>query len=88
MIENYLEHFSASTLNLFIRDKSKFILKVSGYDDFKGNPSTIRGTAVESQLLQVPFYKDKNIEEYLRDGKEFFKKELMGIRHKFDEKKF
>lgn len=87
MIENYLEHFSASTINLFIRDKSKFILKVSGYDDFEGNLSTIRGSVVESQLLQVPFYKNKDIEEYLKDGKDFFKKELMGIQHKFDEKK-
>ena len=29
-LENYIEYFSASTINLFVRDKSKFILKVAG----------------------------------------------------------
>lgn len=61
-LENYIEYFSASTINLFVRDKSKFILKVAGYDDFNGNPSTLRGSAVEKQLLSVPFYKEKNIQ--------------------------
>ena len=86
-LENYIEYFSASTINLFVRDKSKFILKVAGYDDFNGNPSTLRGNAVENQLLSVPFYKEKNIQEHIDDALAFYSSELLGLNQKFDEKK-
>lgn len=86
-IENYIQYFSSSTINLFVRDKSKFILKVAGYDDFNGNPSTLRGNAVENQLLSVPFYKDKNIQEYIDDALAFYNSEVLGLNQEFEEKK-
>ena len=86
-IEEYLKYHSASTVNLFVRDKSKFLLKVAGLSDFNGNPSTLRGNAVENQLLTVPFYKHKNIEEHLDEANKFYNEEVKKLNQEFDEKK-
>mgnify|MGYP001460776188 CR=1 FL=1 len=86
-IEKYYDHLSASTINLFVRDKAKFILKTMKLDDFNGNPSTIRGQAVDHQLCSIPFYKDKNIQTHIEEASSFYESELLGLKGKFEEKK-
>ena len=76
-IEKYFEHLSLSTINLFIRDKSKFCLKASGLEDSMGNPAMLRGRAVENQLLTVPIYKERNIEELINDADVFYQTESL-----------
>ena len=41
------DYYSPSTINLFVRDKSKFIMKLANLDSFEGNSSTIRGESIE-----------------------------------------
>lgn len=86
-IEKYFEHFSASTINLFIRDKAKFIFKAMKLDEFNGNPSTFRGQAIDNQLCSVPFNKNKNIQEHIQEASSFYESELLGLKGEFEDKK-
>ena len=73
-IEKYFEHFSASTINLFIRDKAKFIFKAMKLDEFNGNPSTVRTQSkinLEFEEISLPIigYIDLELETTLRELK-------------------
>ena len=82
-----LTYLSPTTINLFVRDKSKFILKLAQLDDFNGNPATLRGQAVEKAILQSVFYRHKQIEELIEDAVSYFNSELLGLSQKQDDKK-
>lgn len=86
-LELYFEHLSLSTINLFTRDKSKFILKASGLDDSRGSPAMLRGRAVESQLLWVPIIKNRSIEELIENADFFFQQESLQIKDLYDKEK-
>ena len=80
-------YVSPSLINLFVRDKAKFIMKIANLDDFDGNTATLRGQAVESALLTAPFYKHKTDKELIDDALAYFSSELLGLSQKQDEKK-
>tara|TARA_R100000149_G_C5864145_1_gene129297 strand:+ start:316 stop:1059 length:744 start_codon:yes stop_codon:yes gene_type:complete len=82
-----LEYLSPTTINLFVRDKAKFILKLAQLDDFNGNPATLRGQAVEKAILGSVFYKQKSIEELIEEARGYFSSELLGLSQKQDDKK-
>ena len=86
-IEKYFDHLSSHTINLFIRDKAKFLFKAMKLDDFNGNPSTIRGQAVDHQLCSILFYKDKNIQTHIEEALTFYESELLELKGEFEDKK-
>ena len=53
---NKINNFSASTINLFVRDKPKYLVKDKD-QFFYGKSFTIRGQNIENKLCSIPFYK-------------------------------
>jgi hypothetical protein len=53
------KYYSPSTINLFVRDKAKFIMKLANIDSFGGSPATFRGESIEYGLIRKLFYNDE-----------------------------
>ena len=50
-----IEHLSASSINEFIQNPARWILKVSGFKDPAGIPAMWRGTAVDNAITKYLF---------------------------------
>ena len=71
-----LGHLSPSTINLFIRDKAQFIMKLSGVE-YKGSFAKVRGQAVEKAVLQSVFYKNRSLEDSIKIASDYFQEETL-----------
>jgi hypothetical protein len=80
-------YLSPSTINLFVKDKSKFIMKITDADTFDGNPSTIRGNVVEEALFKSIVYWDKTTDELIESATARFTEELEKLSGEFTDKK-
>ena len=80
-----LEHLSPSTINLFVRDKAQFIMKLSGIE-YKGSSATVRGQAVEKAVLQSVFYKNRSLDESIKIALDYFQEETLFSKIEKDEK--
>ena len=64
--QHNLNHISASQINEFIASPSKWILRVSGYQDKSGSPAMWRGIAVDRAIckaLEEPDTSDEALEK-------------------------
>lgn len=79
------DYYSPSTINLFVRDKAKFIMKLANIDSFEGNSATIRGEAVEFALARKLAF-DTNYKDTLNNVVNHFHSSHFGSRIPKDEK--
>ena len=79
------DYYSPSTINLFVRDKAKFIMKLANIDSFEGNSSTIRGEAIEFALARKLAF-DTNYKDTLNNVVNHFHSSHFGSRIPKDEK--
>ena len=84
---NDLEYLSPSTINDYVRNKCKFIMKVAGVYTFDGSPATIRGNAVENVAFQSIVYKHKSIQEFINEAESYYWLEVKKLKSSFEEKK-
>ncbi len=82
-----LGYLSPSTINLFIRDKSKFIMKIADVDTFDGSPATVRGNAVENAVFSSVVYKHKSIQEFIDEAEAYYWIEIKKLNGEFEDKK-
>ena len=82
-----LGYLSPSTINLFIRDKSKFIMKIADVDTFDGSPATVRGNAVENAVFSSVVYKHKSIQEFIDEAESYYWIEIKKLNGEFEDKK-
>jgi hypothetical protein len=79
------KHYSPSSINLFMRDKAKFIMKYADIDTFDGSSATIRGQAVEVAISERIFYA-KEIIECIDIATQYFESECKSKNVEQDEK--